>query len=124
MLMALLILSLLGAGAYEIFTTDEFGDVREVIEQQARADRALMIMRRVNRLGGNLQDRRDAIVAEIATLNADPSSRTEDYQTALDKLWLARAEVFDLYVTDVFQLREQMTREEWAAAFGRRMDDQ
>lgn len=122
--MALLILSLLGAGAYEIFTTDEFGDIREVIEEQSRADRALMIMRRVNRLGGQLQDRRDAIVAEITTLNADPSSRPGDYQPALDRLWLARAEVFELYVTDVFQLRDQMTRDEWAAAFGHRLEDQ
>ena len=120
MLMALLILSLLGAGAYEIFSTDEFGYVEDVIEEQVRADRALMIMRRVNRLGGQLSERREDVITELATLNEDQSSRPEDYQPVLDRLWLARAEVFDLYVTDVFQLREQMTRDEWEAAFRKR----
>ena len=120
MLMALLILSLLGAGAYEIFSTDEFGYVEDVIEEQVRADRALMIMRRVNRLGGQLSERREDVITELATLNEDQSSRPEDYQAVLDGLWLARAEVFELYLTDVFQLRDQMTREEWEAAFRER----
>jgi hypothetical protein len=120
MLMALLILSLLGAGAYEIFSTDEFGYVEDVIEEQVRADRALMIMRRVNRLDIQLSERRADVVAELATLNEDQSSRPGDYQPVLDRLWLARAEVFDLYVTDVFQLRELMTRDEWEAAFRKR----
>jgi type II secretory pathway component PulJ len=121
MLIALLILSLLGAGAYEIFSTDEFGYVEEVIEEPARADRAMMIMRRVNRLGAQLSERREDVVAELATLNADQSIGAEDYQAVLDRLWRARSDVFDLYMTDVFQLREQMTRDEWKAAFAARV---
>jgi hypothetical protein len=119
--MALLILSLLGAGAYEIFSTDEFGYVEDVIEEPERADRAMMIMRRVNRLGAQLSERREDVVAELATLNADQSTGVEDYQAVLDRLWLTRAEVFELYLTDVFQLRDQLTRDEWEAAFTGRM---
>ena len=118
--MALLIMSLLGAGAYEIFVNDEFGYVENVIEEPARADRALMIMRRVNRLGDQLKANRADVIDDLSVINADPSSRPEDYQPALDRLWQTRADVFELYVTDVFQLRDQMTREEWEAAFGNR----
>jgi type II secretory pathway component PulJ len=120
MLMALLIVSLLGAGVYEIFSNDEFRHVQQAIEEPERADRAIMVMRRVNRLNDQLEDRRTEIVSRLAELNQDRSTPAEDYQRVFDELWQARAEVFGHYQTDVFQLRAQMTREEWEHAFGLR----
>ena len=120
MLMALLIATLLGAGAYEIFSSTEFRYVERVVEEQDRADRAVMIMRRMNRLSDQLEDRRAELVAEFAMLDIEYSTPGADYQRVFDELWQARAEVFTHYRTDVFQLREQMTREEWEYAFGQR----
>ena len=118
MLTMLLIATLLGAGVYEIFSGDEFRFVEEAIEAPERAENAMRIMRRVNRLTGQLEERREEITSRFADLNRDQDTPIEDYQAAFDDLWQARADVLELYVTDVFQLRQQMTADEWVAAFG------
>ena len=118
MLMALLIATLLGAGVYEIFSSDEFGYVDQAIESPERAESAMRIMRRINRLTGQLEERREEITARFAALNRDQEAPAEDYQAVFDDLWQARADVLELYVTDVFQLRQQMSGDEWVAAFG------
>ena len=121
MLMALLVLSLLGAGAYEVFSSNEFGYVEQAIEEQDRADRAVMIMRRINRLNGRLEERRAEISAELTALNREQSTSAADYQRVFDELWQAREEIFGDYQADVFQLRDQMTRQEWEKAFANRI---
>lgn len=121
MLMALLIVSLLSVGAYEIFSSNEFRYVEQAIEEQDRADRAVMIMRRINRLSGRLEERRTEIADDFAALNLEQSTSVAEYQLVFDELWQSRADIFGDYQTDVFQLRDQMTREEWEKAFGNRI---
>lgn len=118
MLMALLIATLLGAGAYEIFSGDEFSYVEQAIEEPERAESAVRIMRRINRLTGQLEERREEITARFADLNRNRQTPIEDYQAEFDTMWQVRADMLDLYITDVFQLRDEMTRDEWISAFG------
>ena len=117
MLIALFILSLLGAGAYGIISTDEFDYVEDVIEEPARAERALMIMHRINRLGDQFEQQRDTAAAAFAEANRRHAATADDYELIFDKLWRSRAETLTLYRVDVFQLRETMTRNEWQEAF-------
>jgi hypothetical protein len=116
--MALLIATLLGAGAYEIFSGDELNYVEQAIEEPERAESAVRIMRRINRLTGQLEERREEITARFADLNRNRQTPIEDYQAEFDTLWQVRADMLDLYITDVFQLRDEMTRDEWISAFG------
>ena len=117
MLIALFILSLLGAGAYGIISNDEFGFVEDVIEEPVRAERALMIMHRINRLGDQFEQQRGAAAAAFAETNKRHNTNAKDYEIVFDKLWQARAETLTLYRIDVFQLRATMTRREWQDAF-------
>ena len=55
------------------------------------------------------------------TINIIPgviiNTREGDYEKIIDELWQGRAEARKEYIAGIFIMRENMTREEWNAAF-------
>jgi len=123
MLMALLLASLLG-GSADFFVRDDFRAVQSVIEDPERAAAATAIMERVNnRMNGIFNQRRE-LVAGIATLDLDVDASADAYNDRFDELWQRREQATDGYVRDVFEMREHISREEWAAIFDPPEDDE
>ena len=123
MLMALLLASLLG-GSAEFFVRDDFRAVESVIEEPERAAAAIAIMERINnRMNGIFNQRRE-LVARISTLDLDVEASPDAYSAYFDELWQRREQATDGYVRDVFEMREHISREEWAAIFDPTEDDE
>jgi len=117
MLMAILLASLLGGGSAELFVRDDFRAVERIIEEPERAAAATATMQRINnRLNGLFNQRRE-LVASLVALDLDVDASADVYEKHFDELWLRREQATDGYVRDVFEMREHISREEWAAIF-------
>lgn len=117
MLMALLLVSLLGGGSAELFTQDDFQAADRVIEDESRLVVATRIMTRINSRYGAIFDQRRAAAGQLATLDGDMYAPEDAYAAVLEQLWQQREHATDGYIRDVFELRQHVTREEWAAIF-------
>ena len=117
MLMAILLASLLGGGSAEVFVRDDFRAVERVIEEPERAAAAVAIMERINnRVNGHYNLRRE-LVAKMAEMDLDVDASADAYSNYFDALWQRREQATDGYVRDVFEMREHISRDEWAAIF-------
>jgi len=123
MLMALLLASLLG-GSADFFVRDDFRAVESVIEEPERAAAAIAIMERVNNRALGISNQRSELVARMAELDLDVDASADAYGKYFDMLWQRREQATDGYVRDVFEMREHISREEWAAIFDPPEDDE
>ncbi len=117
MLMAILLASLMGGGSAEVFVKDDFRAVQSVIEEPERAAAAIAIMERINNRAYGIFNQRRELVASIATLDLDVDASADAYSNYFDELWQRREQATDGYVRDVFEMREHISHEEWAAIF-------
>jgi hypothetical protein len=74
-------------------------------------------------MNGIFNQRRE-LVASIADLDLDVDASADAYNDYFDELWLRREQATDGYVRDVFEMREHISREEWAAIFDPPEDDE
>lgn len=118
MLMALLLMSIFGGGASEIFTRVDFRVVDRVIEDADRAEAAAEVMQRMNGRLADLTEERNRLFDELDEIDKQRDTPGEMFDAVFDRLWQARGEAFGAHTEDVFVLRQRLTREEWDAAFG------
>jgi len=117
MITALLIMHFFGGGNVEIFSRTDFRNVERTIEEPARADAATQAMERINeRMASVLQNRED-LFAQLAEIDTKVDSPEDAYDKLFDELWQFRREAGEEHFTDVFTMRENMTRDEWDAIF-------
>lgn len=119
MLIALTIAVLLGGGSLEWFTSDDFSAVESVIENAERVEVVTLIMQRANSRAIGLVRQREEHLDRITEIDAKVDASADAYVEVLNSLWQSRNAATDGYVRDVFELREHISREEWAAIFDR-----
>lgn len=117
MLVALFIIIFLGGGSVEVFTEEHFEALESVVEEPERVAQASDVMRRMNSRVSGLARERQEHLASLGDIDADVEASLESYNEVFDRLWQVRSHAADGYVRDVFDLREHLTREEWAAIF-------
>ena len=117
MLIALFIIIFLGGGAMEMFTDEDFEALETVVEEPERAAQASDVMQRINSRATGLARERGEQLERLGAIDSDVDASLENYNEVLDRLWQVRSEAADGYVRDVFDLREQLTREEWEEIF-------
>ena len=118
MITALIIMHFFGGGNLEIFSSSDFRTVRRTIEEPQRVEVVTQTMERMNEHLESLAQRRQQVFEQLADINTKIDSPEDAYDKVLDELWQARREMHPKYVEDVFILRENITRDEWQAAFG------
>ena len=118
MITALIIMHFFGGGNLEIFSSSDFRTVRRTIEEPQRVEVVTQTMERMNEHLESLAQRRQQVFEQLADINTKIDSPEDTYDKALDELWQARREMHPKYIEDVFILRENITRDEWQAAFG------
>lgn len=118
MITALILMHLFGGGAPEIFSRSDFRTVRQTIEEPARAAEAARVMESMNARLESLVQQREAIVDQLVEINKGVDAPEDAYDDVLDDLWQARREAHVKYIEEVFILRDNITRDEWATAFG------
>jgi hypothetical protein len=118
MLMVLLLSLLLGASDISMFAKDDRRQVRREVGDEVRADGVVAAMDGVNELIAGYVERATASFDVLQEIDADPDASEDEYQAVLDELWTDREAVAGQYVDVVFEMRSQMTREEWEAVFG------
>ena len=120
MLTIIILTMLFGGGSIEIFSEADFRAVENTIEEPARAELATESMERVNAKLDALEEQRTAYFDALSEINARVDAPADEYEVVIDRLWDARRGALDTYVEEVFVLRDNMTREEWNAAFSDR----
>jgi len=117
MITALLIMHFFGGGDVEIFSRSDFRTIERTIEEPARAEAATQAMTRINdRMTSVLQHRED-LFAQLSEVEKQVDSPEDAYDKVFDELWQSRRESREGHVADVFIMRQNMTREEWAVVF-------
>lgn len=118
MITALIIMHFFGGGSIEVFSRSDFKTVDRTIADVERAEAVTQAMERMNERLLELFEIRSEQIEELSDIDHEVNSRESAYDKILDELWKARAEARQKYIDDVFVMRENMTRDEWAAAFG------
>lgn len=119
MLTALILIAIFGGGSAEVFSRSDFRTVESAIEEPERADAATRAMERINDRLEALLDDRERYFEQLSEIDARVDSSEDEYNRVLDQLWTARREAFASYAGEIFVLRDNMTRDEWATAFGK-----
>ena len=119
MLTALILIAIFGGGSAEVFSRSDFRTVESAIQDSQRAEAATQAMERINDRLETLMDERAQYFEQLSEIDARVESPGDDYETVLDRLWLARQEAQASYVGEVFILRDNMTRDEWETVFGK-----
>lgn len=118
MITALIIMHFFGGGTPELFSRSDFRDVGRAIEEPQRAEAATEAMERMNGLLASIVEVRRQTGEQLSEIDHAVTSREDAYDKIIDELWRARREARQKYVEEVFIMRENMTRDEWQAAFG------
>ena len=118
MITALIFMAIFGGGSAEVFSRSEFRTVESTIEEPRRAEAATQAMERINDQLETLLDERAQYFEQLSNIDAKIESPEDEYDSILDRLWLARQEAQVSYVREVFILRDNMMRDEWETAFG------
>ena len=118
MLTALFLMSLFGEGVLEIFSKADFRAVNRVVVDQERADAAVETMENMNARLAATMETRDQYFDDFNELDQQFDAPVEGYLTIVNQLRTARQEAYAEHILDIFALRDQLTREEWVAAFG------
>jgi thioredoxin reductase len=119
MLIALIVGMLLGGGSSGImaYVADARADVKTVVEDKTRRGEALAILKRMKKRAGALH--KQAGKSGKALNKALKSRAVPDAD--VEAIWSAHFERVDQFNADMidlrFELREQLTREEWRQLF-------
>ena len=120
MLTVILLTMLFGGGSVEIFSGADLRAIESAIEEPARAEAARQSMERVNEKLDALAQQRTAYFGTLSEINERVDAPVDEYDAVIERLWDARRDALDTYVDEVFVLRDNMTRDEWNAAFSDR----
>ena len=120
MLTIIILTMLFGGGSVEIFSRADFRTLENIIEEPERVEVARQSMERVNARLEALEEQRATYFETLTEINARIDAPADEYDAVIEHLWDARRDALDIYVDEVFVLRETMTRDEWNAAFSDR----
>ncbi len=118
MITALIIWHLFGGGAAEIFSSSDFRIVNRAIDDVERTETVTQLMESMNERFTSILEMRAKFFEQLSEIDHDVDAREGAYDMIFDEMWQARAEARQEYIEDVVTMRENMTREEWNAAFG------
>ncbi len=118
MITALVLLHLFGGGEAEIFSRSDIRMVGQNIEDVERTAVVTQTMERMNERFTSILEIRGKSFEQLSEIDHNVNSREGTYNKVFDELWQARATVRQKYIDDIFIMRENMTRDEWQAAFG------
>ena len=118
MITALVLLHLFGGGEAEIFSSSDIRMVGRNIEDIDRTAVVTQAMERMNERFTSILELRGKYFEQLSEIDHNVNSREGAYDKVFDELWQARGEARQKYIEDIFIMRENMTRDEWQAAFG------
>jgi hypothetical protein len=118
MLIALLTVVLLGGGGTPFFPKETKVAIREVVVDPMRQKAVLGTIKDVE--GFRKKPNKDGQKArkELARLESDHSAEAEEIRAAYEVIVDYRREVSEAYTDAIFEMRANMTSEEWLAVFG------
>lgn len=119
MLIALITVLLLGGGSSAVLANiaDYTDAVKEVLEGDNRRDTALETMASLKDLGKQQSKARKDVVKQMETVVADHSTSPDVIGDLWSVYYQEFREINDAAVDYRFELREQLTREEWNRVF-------
>ena len=119
MITALIIWHLFGGGAAEIFSSSDFRVVGRTIDDVERTEAVTQVMESMNERSTSILEMRAKSFEQLSEIDHGVDAREGAYDKIFDEMWQARAEARQEYIEDVFTMRDNMTRDEWNAAFGK-----
>lgn len=117
MLIAMFLMMLFGGSTPEIFVRDDFRAVSRVVEGEQRTAAVTESMERINAKLERVISEREAVFEALSNVDDLVGAKQADYEAILEPLWKLRREANALYIDQVFEMRDQMTRDEWADVF-------
>lgn len=118
MITVLLLTMLFGGGSAELFARSDFTAVQRSIYDSERVEQATDTMLRMNSNLDALVQFRAKSFERLGEIDEAVDAGESQYERVFELLWTARRDAHSNYITDVFELRDAMSREEWNAAFG------
>ena len=117
MITALILMHLFGGGTPDLFSRSEIRTAERAIEEPVRANAVTHAMERMNALLVSTVEKRKEAFQRLSKIDLKIDSQEVRYDEMLDQLWQVRQQAAKTYVEEIFTMRENMTRDEWNAAF-------
>ena len=118
MITALILMMIFGGSTPEIFVRDDFRAISRVIEEEQRAAAVTQSMENINAKLERVMNQREAGFESLSNVDDLVGAEQAEYEAIFEPLWNLRREADDLYIDEVFEMRSNMTREEWGQTFG------
>lgn len=118
MITALILMMIFGGSTPEIFVRDDFRAISRVIEEEQRAAAVTQSMQSINAKLERIMSKREAVFESLSNVDDLVGAEQAEYEAILEPLWNLRREADALYIDEVFEMRNNMTREEWDQTFG------
>jgi hypothetical protein len=119
MLIALMTVYLLGGGSLEpFFDKQTRSAIKQSVNDEARQKEVLATIKSIEGSRKSATKAAKGSRKELADLEAGPSAAVNDIEAELEKIVGTRNGLHEAFVDGVFDMRENMTAEEWQAVFG------
>ena len=119
MLIALMTVYLLGGGSLEpLFDKQTRAAIKQSVTDEARQKEVLATIKSIEGSRKGATKAAKGSRKELAGLEADRSAAVNDIEAELEKIVGTRNDLREAFVDGVFDMRENMTAEEWQAVFG------
>ena len=118
MLIALLAATIFGGPDAPFFPKETHAAVREAVVDPVRQKAVLQTMKDTERARKKPDKERKRARKDLARLEADMSATAAEIRAAYDVFLDFRHDLGGLYTDAIFEMRENMTEEEWQAVFG------
>jgi hypothetical protein len=118
MITAMVLMMIFGGSTPEIFVRDDFRAVSQVIEEEQRAAAVTQSMENINSKLERVMNQREAVFESLSNVDDLVGAEQAEYEAIIGPLWNLRREADALYIDEVFEMRSNMTREEWGQTFG------
>ncbi len=121
MLVALLVAFLMGGGGgggIDAYTKEHHKLVKEFVADEERAAAVVAEMKSAQKsINGSVKEIR-GVVKRWKKIDADPGSGRAELEPLLRESTEIRSDALRAYTDSLFEMREQMTAEEWEAVYG------
>ncbi len=118
MLTILIITLLLGGPDEPVFDKQTRAAIKQSITDPVRQSAVLDTVKRIEKSKDRLNKAAGKVGKRLGRINKDPDSRIAEVEAALAEITLARLEAQQTFIDGVFEMRRQMSADEWRAAFG------
>lgn len=117
MLVALMTIMLLGGGGLEVFSKEQRKLAQEMIEDEDRASAVVGEMKSAQKSFNDTSKQIGKLIKSFKKIDSDHDAGRAELEPLLRQGDQVRVEAQKVLIDAIFEMRQQMTPEEWSAVY-------